>query len=149
MQFLETLTVWHWVILGIVLLILEALGASGLTLGLSLAAFAVALGMGIGLLTTWQMQLLIFAILSVVFTALVWQFFRREKAAPEAAELNDLAARLVGRRVELLKDLPTGQGKIQIGDTLWAIEAEQPLKKGDLIEVIGYQSSLLKVKAIS
>lgn len=143
------LTAWHWVILGVVLLIFETLGAAGLTLGVAFAAFVVAAFMGIGLLTAWQAQLLVFAVLSVVLTAVVWYFFRRKRTEPEAVILDDLAARLVGRRVELQQDLPTGQGKIQIGDTLWAVEADAPLAQGMLLEVVSYQGSILKVKPLA
>lgn len=147
MEALE-LTVWHWVIIGVVLLIFETLGAAGLTLGVSLAAFVVAALMGVGLLAAWQAQLLVFAVLSVMLTAMVWYFFRRKRSEPEAVILDDLAARLVGRRVELQQDLPTGQGKIQIGDTLWAVEADSALQQGQIIEVTGYQGSILTVKTL-
>lgn len=65
MDILTQLSVWHWLILGALLLIFETLGARGYLLGLSVASFLVAVIMALLPGITWQSQMLCFTVLSV------------------------------------------------------------------------------------
>ena len=53
----NTLTQWHWLILGVLLLILEMLGASGFLIGLAVASLAVAGAVALGVVESWSYQL--------------------------------------------------------------------------------------------
>ena len=76
----EQLSQWHWFIFGLLLLIGEALGASGFLLGTAVASLLMGvivwlasslLDGGLG----WQAQVLMGALLSVTFSILYWRFF--------------------------------------------------------------------------
>lgn len=76
--FLQHLSFWDWLALGTVLLILEVFGAGGYLLWIGMAAAAV------GVLTfllpslSWELQFLLFGLLSIG-TALYW--WRRQRSA--------------------------------------------------------------------
>lgn len=136
---------WHWLVLGLVLIGLEALGAGGFLIGAAIAAFILSL------LTyldgfAWEWQVTIFAALSLVFTGIVWKFFKKTTDDGEAQVINDRASQLIGRVEKASQDVFAGQGKIQIGDTLWKVKTEENIQTGDLIEVYGAEGMTLLVR---
>jgi membrane protein implicated in regulation of membrane protease activity len=148
----EQLSQWHWFIFGLLLLIGEALGASGFLLGTALASLlmgvivwiaSVALDAGMG----WQLQVTLGAILSTIFSVLYWRFFRADQQASERPELNHRTAQLVGRKLVLKNDIPF-EGRIQIGDTFWKVVSESPLVTGEHIEVVSADTTTLTIKKL-
>lgn len=145
---LESLSYWHWIILALILLGGEALGAAGFMIGISLSAICIAGLMAIGIVNDWQIQFLLFALLSVVASVVFWTFFRNQAANDDAGMINDRAAQLIGRKLTLQQDIDHGQGKLQIGDTFWKVSAEQDLKSGALIEVYGTEGMVLHIREV-
>ena len=149
MEFFQQLQAWHWLTLGIVLLGAEALGAGGFVLGAAIAALVQAAVMAIIPGLAWQVHLTIFAFNSVMFSVLYWKVFRNYNETSDHPQINDRAAQLVGKKITLEQDLPSGQGKLQLGDTFWKVESDIPLKTGDLIEVVSTEQMTLFVKPIT
>ncbi|WP_432470856.1 NfeD family protein [Amphritea sp. HPY] len=145
-EWFSTLTHWHWLSLGVVLLILEIMGASGFLVGLAVASLALAGVAYLDLVSTWQYQLLWFALLGMICTVLYWRLFRNFNTQSEEPLMNDRAAQLIGRRLKLEQALENGQGRIQIGDTFWKVEADDELEPGTRIEVYGCEGMTLKVR---
>ena len=52
-------------------------------------------------------------------------------------QLNNRAAQLVGRVVEVSEPLHHGQGRVQIGDTLWKVKASETIEAGAQVIVVG------------
>lgn len=144
----STLTQWHWLSVGIVLFILEVFGASGFLIGLALASLVLAGLTAMELVTSWQYQLLWFALLGVVFTVLYWRVFRSFNRTTDEPLLNDRAAQLIGRKFLLEQVLENGQGRVQLGDTLWKAEAETELAIGTTVEVYASEGMVLKVRPL-
>ncbi|BBB27446.1 NfeD family protein [Amphritea japonica] len=142
------LTHWHWLTLGMLLLTLEVLGTSGFLIGLAVAALVVAGAVALDLVNSWQYQVLWFALLGIVFTILYWRVFRAFNRQSDEPMLNDRAAQLIGRRFRLEKDFDHGQGRVQIGDTLWKAEAEGSLAAGASVEVYGSEGMVLKIRLL-
>ena len=74
-EFMDNVGHWHWVTLGLILLGLELLGTTGFLLGIASSALVVGL-------VTWvfdsfgvQGQVLLFAILSLVYSWVWFQYF--------------------------------------------------------------------------
>lgn len=145
LQFFDSLQTWHWIILGLLLLSGEALGAAGFMLGIAASAFIVSALLALGVVETWQNQLLIFAILSVIASVIFWIFFK-PKANDSANTLNSPAAKLVGRRVTLTEDIHQGVGRIQLGDTFWKVASDEKLDAGTEIEIISHDGMTLNVQ---
>ena len=148
----EQLSQWHWFIFGLLLLIGEALGASGFLLGTSIAALLMGVIVWIGASVTeggmgWQAQIMLCAALSVIFSLLYWRFFRADLQASDRPELNHRTAQLVGRKL-VLENKIQFEGRIQIGDTFWKVVSDTPLNEGDHIEVISADATTLTIKKL-
>lgn len=143
MDFLAELQPWHWLILTFLLLALEALGTSGFLLGSAIASVLLAGIIWLNPELSWSWQIALFAILSLVCSLGYWKLFRKVNEQSDHPELNNRAAQLAGRVLVLDQDLPAGQGKIQVGDTLWKARADEPLTKGMSVEIVGYEGMTL------
>ncbi len=148
----EQLSQWHWFIFGLFLLMGEALGASGFLLGTAIASllmgvivWIVATVSDVGL--SWQIQVLVGALLSVAFSILYWRFFRAEQQATDRPNLNHRSAQLVGRKLVLEKDIQF-EGRIQIGDTFWKVVTDKPLFMGEAVEVISADATTLTLRKL-
>ncbi|TBU97118.1 NfeD family protein [Phytopseudomonas dryadis] len=146
LAYLQHLTFWDWLALGTLLLILEVFGAGGYLLWIGIAAAAV------GVLTylipglPWALQFILFGILSVL-TAVFW--WRRQRSAGKVSDqpgLNHRGQELLGRQFVLHEAIAGGRGKIKAGDSLWLVVGPD-LPVGSLVEVIGQDGVLLKVRA--
>lgn len=149
LELLQSLNFWHWIILALVLLGGEALGAAGFMIGISMSALGVALLMATGLINDWQTQFLLFALLSVVASILFWKFFRPDKRIDDAEMINNRAAQLVGRKLILQQTIENGSGRLQIGDTFWRVSAEEDLTEGTRIEVYDCEGMTLLIRKIT
>jgi hypothetical protein len=149
MEFFESLQSWHWLILGIALLLAETLGAAGFLLGTAIAALLMAalawLVPGLG----WQSQLALFAIAAITFTALYWKFFKGYNEKTDAPHINNRALQLVGRTFVLKHDLDFGEGRVQIGDTFWRARASSALAEGATVTVVGAEGMVLLVEEVT
>lgn len=144
----EVITTWHWLTLAVGLLILEALGAGGFLLGISVAALVLSGVVAMEWVDSWQYQLLWFSLLAVIFTLLYWKIFRGFNDRSTEPLLNDRAAQLIGRRLILEETLIGGQGRIKVGDTLWKAEAESELDAGTCVEIFESEGMTLKIRAL-
>ncbi len=146
---LVSLEAWHWLSAGIVLLLLEVLGAAGFLLGMGIAAIVVSLLMVILPDLSWQWQFTLFAALSVICTVAYWRYFRSFNQATDQPLLNNRAATLIGQRATVIEAINNGRGKVQIQDAFWAVECTQDLPEGAKVAVTGAKGMTLQVKAIT
>lgn len=146
-EFFTNLQAWHWLTLGIFVLILELLGAGGFLLGIGVAALVVSALMAVVPGLDWHWQFLLFAILSVVVTVIYWKKFRHFNEKTQQPLLNARVQRLIGRKVPLLTPLANGTGKIQIEDALWTVSCSQDLPKGAIVTITGAEGMTLLVEA--
>ncbi|MCR6653774.1 MAG: NfeD family protein [Cellvibrionaceae bacterium] len=143
----DSLTGWHWLALGLGLLLLEALGVNGILIGSACAAVVLALLLAL-VDIPWQWQVVLFGILAVIGTGIFWRFFRVKPVGNATEKLNNRRAQLIGMRASLLYPVQGGRGKVQIQDALWTVSCEEDLPQGTLVEVVGYDDSTLRVKKI-
>ena len=148
MEFFTELTYWHWLILVLLLLGGEAMGASGFLLGAAGAAATLVVLNLINDDLSWQMQFSVFGIVAVFLSWRYWQQFRSFNEKTDRPNLNDRAAQLVGRTLTLSKDLQNGEGKEQIGDTFWRLQANSDLKAGAQVEITGTKDRVLQIAEI-
>jgi len=144
-EFFEAMQFWHWIILAIVLIAGEALGAAGFLLGAVMAALEVALLSYIWPDLTWQQQLSLFAVLALLCSVWFWYRFKSFSQTTDLPKLNNRAAQLIGREFALTQEMTGGQGKMQVGDTLWRVESEINLPIGTQVKVIGSREMVLLI----
>ncbi len=139
---------WHWITIGVLCLSLETQGFAGFLLGVSIAAFVQAVFLWIFPDASWQLQLAMFAIDAIIFSVLYWKVFKQFNNKTDNAQLNDRAGTLVGRKFVLEESLPSGEGKIQVGDTFWRVRASGPLEEKTNIKVVATEGMILLVEKI-
>ena len=144
---LEQMNFWHWMALGLVLLLLELLGTAGYLLWLGVSALLVGLILFV-LPMSWTLQWLTFAVFSLFATWLWWRFqHKRDSVEDEARTLNQRTEQLIGQTCVLQQPLPMGQGRIQLGDTTWMAKTDKPIEAGTLVEVIAVDGITLVIRA--
>jgi membrane protein implicated in regulation of membrane protease activity len=146
-DYLQNLSFWDWLGLGTVLLILEVFGAGGYLLWIGVAAA------GVGILTyvipamNWEVQFLLFAVLSVL-TALYW--WRRQRSVLRKSDqpgLNMRGSELIGRTFAVHDAIVGGRGKIKVGDGVWMVVGpDTPV--GNQVRVIAQDGAILKVEGV-
>jgi membrane protein implicated in regulation of membrane protease activity len=150
--FLEGLTIWHWWGLAAGLLTLELLTGTTYILWPTAAAALVGLLSGGGPLSLgWEVQLVAFAAVTTVLTLAGDKFVAKRWLNTERPKLNERALQLAGEKVIALADFEAGQGRVKLGDTVWAaVLAEQTAaSKGAVLEIVGVDGATLRVKATS
>ncbi|EAR59806.1 NfeD family protein [Neptuniibacter caesariensis] len=148
LEFFQSISFWHWIILALILLGGEALGAAGFMIGVSISAFIVAGSMALGVLNDWQHQFLLFALFSVIASVIVWRFFKHRGEHDGAEMINDRAAQLIGRKLTLSENMENGRGRVQIGDTFWKVAADEDYESGTRVEVVSTEGMLLQIQKI-
>lgn len=146
MEFLTTLESWHWLSLGMLILILEVLGVGGFLLGIGFSALIIALLLLIFPQLQWYWQYVLFACFSVVITIIYWKKFRKFNDVTESPLLNSRTAQLIGRNASLITPIQNGTGKIQIQDALWTVSCSEDLTVGTVVDIVGADGMTLLVK---
>ncbi|MCX2896446.1 NfeD family protein [Pseudomonas mandelii] len=143
--FLQNLSFWDWLAVGTLLLILEVFGAGGYLLWIGMAAAAV------GVLTfllpglSWEVQFLLFGLLSIA-TALYW--WRRQRSAIRQSDepnLNLRGQELIGKTFVVHEAIVDGRGKIKVADGVWMAHGPDA-PSGSRVRVTGQQGTILLVE---
>jgi len=121
-ELLSELNYWHWWILAVVLVVLEmfAPGVIFLWIGIAAAIMGAITLLFTGM--TWEIQLFIFSILSVVSVVAGKVFLKRNPIQTDQPRLNKRGMQYIGRVFTLQEAIINGQGKIKVDDTTWKIE---------------------------
>lgn len=133
------LNCWHWFALGLLLLMAEMAGAGGYLLWAGIAA-----GITGGLLfllpvITWQIQLLLFSVLSVVSAVLWWKYQKRSVNSAVDTLLNKRSAQYIGRIFTLSDPVENGRGKIRVDDSFWEVTAKEDMPVGSRVKVLSVE----------
>jgi membrane protein implicated in regulation of membrane protease activity len=136
---------WHWLILGIVLLGLEVFFPGAFFLWMGLAGLVLG---GVVLIFPhmgWELQAVIFSVLSLVAIFLGRAWLRRRPVTSAQPLLNQRGRQYIGRQFTLKEPIINGDGKIRVDDSIWKVRgADCPA--GSKVEVIGVDGTVLLVK---
>ncbi len=123
-ELVRNLGPWSWWIVGLLLLAAELAAPGVFLIWIGLAALIVG---AVSLLVwdlavwSWQLQLLLFAVLSVVITLVGRRHFGASDAASDQPLLNRRGESLVGRTAMLAEPISNGRGRIRLDDTWWSV----------------------------
>jgi membrane protein implicated in regulation of membrane protease activity len=137
------LGVWTWFVLGTVLLLLELVAPGAIFLWFGIAAFAVGV-LAMAITLPWQLQILVFAALSLVLVFVYRRYFRARTEESDRPFLNNRGEAVIGQSFVLTDAINQGRGKIRIGDTDWRVSGPD-LPKGERVTVTGVDGALLQV----
>lgn len=141
-------THWTWAIGMMVFLGLEMAMPGIVFLWLAFASAVLAVVVYIVPDMSWEWQLVIFSLLSVVSTFLGRQYIRKHGEIKSDNELlNERGTALVGRTVTVSIAIEDGRGKVKVGDSLWtAVGEDAPI--GAKVRITGAHGTELMVEKI-
>ncbi|MEE9493966.1 MAG: NfeD family protein [Gammaproteobacteria bacterium] len=138
------ITHWQWWILAIVLLTLEIFAPGAFFLWLSISAAVVGLGLFLAPDISWQIQLLTFAILSIVSIFIWRKYFRETLSDTDQPTLNRRGEQYIGRVFTLDTPIENGEGKIKVDDSTWKIHGDD-CSAGTKVVINGVNGTVLHV----
>ncbi|MCF6293318.1 MAG: NfeD family protein [Robiginitomaculum sp.] len=136
-DFLQVMTIWHWIAFAGILLVLELLtGFTTFLLWPAAAAFLVGLLNLFGFMG-WQADFTVFAILTAILIWVGQVYIRPRMKGGDKQHLNDRSARMVGQVGEVTVDFRNGRGRVNLDDTRWGAVSvdDSDLTKGSKIIV--------------
>lgn len=135
---------WLWAIGGVLLLIAEVvapgfflvfIGAAAIATGL----FAVLFDLGLAA------QLGLFALYSIVAVLVGRRWYAEPDGPLHQGMINEPAARLVGRTVEVVSAVSDHGGRVRVGDSEWSARGG-PASPGDHVRVTSVEGNCLIVE---
>lgn len=143
-DFLQGLTWWHWWIVAAVLAAVETFVPGALAIWFAAAALVLG-ALLLAVPIRWELQLVLFGVLSAIATLLWWRFGRFHDEASDQPTLNQRGAQYVGRIFPLAEPIQGGRGKVHVGDTVWLVQgADAPA--GTAVRVVSVKGSVLMVE---
>lgn len=150
LAFLLHPTYWHWFTLAVILFGFEIMSMSFFLL--FPAGAAVVCGF---VLMVWpdldiRLQLAVFALLSVVATAVGRPLLVRARQSSRADGLNARGRQYLGRRVQLETALEAGRGQIRLDDGWWSAVSDtgETIPEAAVVEITGVEGSTMRVRAV-
>lgn len=145
-ELLSQLTAWHWLILGVVLLGLELLTGSTYILWPAVSALAVGTLLFIAPGMGWELQMLLFFLLSITTLVLGRTHLQKLVKGGEPSDLNDPSKAMIGRQVSAASDFNGTEGRVNVGDTQWSARLDiGTAMAGDVLRVQSVEGATLIV----
>jgi membrane protein implicated in regulation of membrane protease activity len=134
-ELLPFLGQWSWWVIGAILLLLELLLPGVFFMWLGIAALVIG-AIDIFFDFTWQVEVAIFAALSVLALIFLRPHFKDRMGRSANPNLNQRMYDYVGKSYVLDQPIVNGLGKVRIDDTLWVVTgADRP--RGEWVRVTG------------
>lgn len=148
MEFINNLEYWHWLVLGLVLIVIEMLAVTAILLWFGIAAGVVGVLMLLMSDMSWQFQFVLFSVLSIS-TLLAWRLYVKRNPIEEDktyATLNKRGDDLIGRTFTLEESVVNNYGKIRADDTMWKIRCDEDVQAGERVRVSEVDGTVLVVE---
>ncbi len=115
-------------------------------IGLAVLTTGILLNFGV-MADTWENILISVAILSAIFTALLWKPLSRLQ---QDTKPQDVKSDIIGHQFHLETDVsPTQPGMYLYSGVNWKIESDETLTAGAKVEVVKVQVGVMNVKAVA
>lgn len=145
MEWINDTIYWYWLILAVALIILEILvpGAYFLLMGISAAVVGAVMFIFPGM--PLLVQILIFAVLSVITVMLYRSHRMKNPVVTDAPALNRRGEQYIGRDFTLAEPIVDGLGKMKVDDSTWKISGEN-MQAGTEVRVVAVKGTTLVVE---
>lgn len=138
---------WHWIVLGVVFVTVEAFVPGAFFLGMGVSAFIVGGALFAVPAMDWKVQLFAFAVLSVISIFVARRWVKSTPIETDQPLLNQRGAQYVGRRFTLSEPIVNGHGKIKVDDSIWKVHGPD-CAQGAQVQVTGVDGTVLVVSAV-
>lgn len=144
----ETIVWWHWIVIGLVLLILEMNTGTFVMLGLGVAAIIVGI-LDITMSSTFTTEVMLWIVLSIV-SIWAWKKWVKTPHVSNTGQ-SDHTLNTLGTVSEVIH--PHQRGKVTfdtplLGNTSWHATSAQKLEVGERIKIVEINGQLITVKSI-
>jgi len=138
-----------WFILGLVLLLLEIATPGFILAFFGLGAWATSLATFLGATPRIDLQILIFLAVSI-FTLVLFRkkaLRSRGRVATKQHEAHNMDT-MAGSLATVTEDIQPGSrsGRVELFGTSWQAISDEPIKKGNAVEIVSRDNLILKVK---
>lgn len=140
-----TIVFWHWFALAGVLLLPEMLMPGVAFLFLATGAFAAGVVKLAWPAASLDIQLGVFAVVSIAAFAGMRGWIRQVFKVREGDKLNERGGQLVGTTITLSDAIRNGQGRVRVGDGSWNVSGPD-MASGAKVRVIAVDGATLKVE---
>jgi membrane protein implicated in regulation of membrane protease activity len=146
--FINKLLWWHWIIFGLLLLIIEVFTGTFLLLGLAIGAIIVGF-IGIILVLSLEMQLLLWSIISIIAIIMLFKYFKGHKR--DSSGQSNYAIGIKGVVEEPID--ANGRGKVKfntpiLGNTIWYATAKEDIPLLAQVQIVNVKGQLIEVEKI-
>ena len=139
---------WSWWILGLLLLGAEILIPGIFLIWIGLAAIvvgAISFVLWDSAVWGWQVQLLVFAALSLVSALIGRRVMAGRDDDTDQPMLNRRMEQMIGRTALLEEPITEGGGRIRLGDTLWTVRGPD-LPAGARVRIVAIENDEPRVE---
>ena len=135
---------WWWLLAAALLALVELVAPGIFSIWIAAAAALTGLAvMAVDLPVAFQLAL--FALLSMAAVYAGRRWYERYPVASDDPMLNDRTARLVGQSVTVVSAIRGGEGRVKVGDSVWAARGPDA-DEGARVRVTGADGACLRVE---
>ena len=146
----ESLSYWHWLAFGVLVMLVEVLVPGVIFLWLGIAAVLTGLAFAAIPSMSWEIQAVLFAVLSVLAIFIGRRVVSARQAPTDHPTLNKRGRTLLGSQHTLEAATSGGRGRVRIGDGMWRFAVRpqgRELAAGTRITVVDVEGTTLIVEA--
>ena len=144
----DNLLFWHWWVFAIVLIILEILTPGAFFMWMGASASLIGLFLLVAPETSWEIQFILFAVISILSIIAGKFWFKRNPIHSEQPTLNQREDDLIGQIFEVEQAIINGSGRIKVGESTWKAKGPD-CEIGSSVRVIKVKGTELIVELIS
>ncbi|HHD80008.1 MAG TPA: NfeD family protein [Campylobacterales bacterium] len=145
----NTLLWWHWIIFGLILLILEIFTGTFIMLGLGIGATIVGVA-DLILILSLNKELLTWSIISIITITLLFKYFKNNSPKDKSGQ-SDYAIGIKGIVEEPID--ANGRGKVKfnipiLGNTIWHATAKEDIPILTKVKIVNVKGQLIEVEKV-
>ncbi len=140
-----------WFILGLVLMLGELVTPGFIIIFFGFGAWLVSLLTWMGVVQSFQSQLIIFIVSSLLFLVVFRKYLKQYSQGKVISADEKKLDRFVGEKAVVTKDIVSNslEGKVELHGTQWSAQSEQTIVKGTIVEVVKQENLVLIVKSLN
>src|SRR5262245_35206102 len=139
---------WHWMVLGIVLVLLELAIPSFFVIWFGLGAIIVGVALIAFPALSFAWQIVLWIVCSVLFVVLWFKIFKPGMHKTRVGMSKAAVLGEIGVVTREMRPFAKGQIRFQkpiLGDELWESIADEEIKIGERVKVLDVEGNILKV----
>jgi len=115
----DNLLFWHWWLFAVFFIILEILTPGAFFMWMGISAGLLGLILLVSPEISWEIQFILFALISIVSFIIGKFWFQRNPIHSEQPSLNQREDDLIGRVFKVEQSIINGSGRVKVGESTW------------------------------